>query len=280
MEGGKVKTLRFLLFVGWWMTGIQPVVAGIGEPMPVYQPVLYGSAYEQTVLLNTLEGDKADALQLFLANAEGMDMEKERLYRSELQDFSGKLQKWQAKSRDEKAFLNRFFHAVHRRYLKKYAPFQGFAVLMQNGAYNCLSATALYALLLDELQISYQIYETDYHIFLMVETAKGEQILFETTDPLDGFVDRQEEIEQRIAAIRRDERSGNAVPARAYADFDLQVFRPVSLQQLAGLQYYNQAAYLYNTRRIEQATLALSKGRLLYQAERFDKLAGLLAVHQ
>lgn len=275
-----MKAVRFLLCVCVWMAGMQLVVAGIKEPKPVKQPLMNGSVYEQTVLLNAMQTDKADALQLLLAGAGAMDVEKERLYRSRLEAFSGKLQKWQAKTRNEKAFLDRMFYTVHRRFLKNYAPFLGFEALMQNGTYNCLSATALYAMLLEELEISYQIYETDYHIFLMVETAAGEQLLFETTDPLNGFVESQEEIDRRIAAIRRDEGFSNADPARAYADFELQVFRPVSLQQLAGLQYYNQAAHLYNSQRIKEATLALSKGRLLYQAERFDKLAGLLATHR
>lgn len=279
MEGGKVKALCFLLCMGIWMAGMQPVAAGIKEPKPVYRS-LNGSAYEQTVLLNAIQADKADALQLLLANATGMDGEQERLYRSELDDFTRKMQQWKSKKRHEKAFLDKFFYAVQRNFLKKYAPFQDFSALMQNGTYNCLSATALYALLLDELKISYQIYETDYHIFLMVETTEGEQVFFETTDPLDGFVDKQAEIDRMIAQIRKDELVGNPAPTMAHVDFDLQVFRPVSLQQLAGLQYYNQAAYLYNTQRIEQANLALSKGRLLYQAERFDKLAGLLAAQK
>lgn len=270
-----MKALRFLLFLSIWVAGVQIARAGIMEPKPVY-PNLYVSVYEQMVLLNAIRSNHPDVLQLLLSNAAGMDEEKEKLYRSEIEMFTRKMRQKQVRVRDEKAFLDKLFYAVQRRFLKKYQPFQHFSALLQNGTYNCLSATALYALLLDELEISYQIYETDYHIFLMLETATGDQVLFETTDPLNGFVDEQEEIDQRIAAIRNDKLAENTAPNRDYVDFGLQVFRPVSLQQLAGLQYYNQAAYLYNKQRIEEATLALSKGRLLYQAERFDKLAGLL----
>lgn len=276
MEGGLVKALRFLLCLSVWMAGMQTAHAGIEEPKPVY-PYLYVSVYEQTVLLNAIRSSKPDNLQLLLSNATGMNEEKEEIYRSEIEEFSRKMRQKQLRKRDEKAFLDKLFYAVQRRFLKEYQPFQSFSALLQNGTYNCLSATALYALLLDELEISYQIYETDYHIFLMLETASGDQVLFETTDPMNGFVDRQEEIDRRIAEIRNDELAENTTPERAYVDFDLQVFRPVSLQQLAGLQYYNQAAYLYNKQQIEEATLALSKGRLLYQAERFDKLKGLIA---
>lgn len=273
-----MKNLWFLLCIGFYLAGIQLAEASNEEPKPVYDNI-YASVYEQTVLLKVLQDKETDELQLLLANAGGMDVEKEALFRAGIETFVRKMQKRKEKTTTEKAFLEYLFYSVHRKYLKEYKPYYSFYSLLERGTYNCLSATALYAVLMDKLGISYQIYETDYHIFLLVKTAEGEQVLFESTDPLYGFISDREEIDQRIQEIRDDAQpqAEMQLPDRPYFNFDLQLFRPVSLKQLAGLQYYNQAAYLYNTQRVGQAAKMLSKGRLLYQAERFDEFASLLA---
>jgi hypothetical protein len=274
-----VSGLRFLLCFSFCLTISAMAKGAIEEPKPVYTDV-YVSVYEQNILLEVIKGGQADGLQMFLAPATGMDREQETALRAGLEAFIAKMQQRQSKLSSDKALLDQLFYTVHRKYLKEYKPYMSFFSLLDQGAYNCLTATALYAILLDELGISYQVYETDYHIFLLAETAEGEQILLETTDPLYGFVSGREEIKQRIKDICNDALAEGEVLDRPYFDFDLQVFRPINLQQLAGLQYYNQAAYLYNTQRPGQAAVSLSKGRLLYQAERFDKLAQLLAAIQ
>lgn len=268
--------LRILLCFCFCLTFSALAKGAIEEPKPVYTDV-YVSVYEQSILLEVIQGGQVDALRMFLASAAGMDRGQEAVLRAGLEEFIRKMQQRQSKLASDKALLEQLFYTVHRKYLKEYKPYKGFSSLLDQGTYNCLTATALYAILLDELGISYQVYETDYHIFLLAETAEGEQILLETTDPLYGFVSDPEEIQQRIKEICNDAFAEGKVFDRNYFDFDLQVFRPVNLQQLAGLQYYNRAAYLYNTQKPDQAALALSKGRLLYQAERFDKLAQLLA---
>lgn len=273
-----MRDLRFYICCSICLLfGAQMANAAMEEPKPVHAQ-LYVTVYEQTVLLEAIKTSQADPFQLFLANAVGMDKNKESLFRAEIEDYTSKMQQKQAKIGSEKAFAKQLFYQVHRKFLRNYEPLQNFSSLLRNGTYNCLTATALYALLLDELGISYQIYETDYHIFLLVEMTDGEQVLFEATDPLHGFVEGEEEISRRINEIRKDENSleGASTTEKSYFDFDLKLMRPINLQQLAGLQYYNQAAYFYNTKRIEQSALALSKGRLLYQADRFDKLASVL----
>lgn len=273
-----MKNLWFLICIGFYLAGIQLAEARNEEPKPVFDNI-YASVYEQTVLVRVLQDKETDDLQLLLANASRMDMEKEELFRTEIETFVRKLQKRKGKVATEKAFLEDLFYSVHRKYLKEYKPYHSFYSLLENGTYNCLSATALYAVFMDRLGISYKIYETDYHIFLLVKTAEGEQVLFESTDPLYGFMSDREEIDQRIREIREDvqPQAEKQLVGRPYFNLDLRLFRTVSLKELAGLQYFNQSAYLYNTQRVAQAAKVLSKGRLLYQAERFDKLARLLA---
>ena len=253
----------------------QPLIAGVGEPKPVFSQ-LYVSVYEQQVLLKAVQGEKQDALSLLLANSPGMDTAKESAVRQQLGHFIQKFRKKQSRYSEE-VLLEQFYYAVHRKFLKSYQPYRSFYTLINKGQYNCLSGTTLYAYLLGELGFKFQVYETDYHIFLLVRTADGEEIMFESTDPLHGFVEGEKQIAQRMEEIKQDALSATSEKSKPYHDFELNIIRPVRLSQLAGLQYFNQAAALYNRQRLTEAEIALSKGRLLYQAERFERFAQLLA---
>lgn len=274
-KGVDVKRFRvfFIFMVLLWSS--QSLIADVGEPKPVFrQPFV--SVFEQQVLLKAVQGEKPDALSLLLADAPGMDSEKEEAVRRQLSSFLNKFQKKQQRYSD-RALLEQLYYATHRKFLKDYQPYRNFYSLVNEGSYNCLSATALYAYFLEELGYEYQVYETDYHIFLLVRTSDGEEIMFESTDSLYGFVEGETQIAQRLKQIKQDVLPQNSGKNGRYYNFNLNVVRPVSLSQLAGLQYFNQAAAFYNAQRAKEAEILLSKGRLLYQAERFELFARLLA---
>lgn len=273
-KGVEVERLRVLSMFITLLWSSQSLNAGIVEPKPVF-PSLYTSLYEQQVLLEAIQGGQPDALSLLLANAPEMDTAKEKAVRQQLTHFIQKFKKKQTKY-SEKTLLQQLYFAVHRTFLKSYQPYQSFYSLLSKGKYNCLSGTALYAYLLNELGFQYQVYETDYHIFLLVHMGNGAEIMFESTDPLYGFIEGEREISQRLDQIKQDALPNAAESNKAYYDFELNVIRPVSLTHLAGLQYFNQAAAFYNAKRIKEAENALSKGNLLYQAERFERFAQLL----
>ena len=269
---------RILILIFACFLCLQKTWASVDEPLPAFQKI-YVSAYEQNVLLSVMQNKKIDPLELLLASAPEMDQEKEKQFRAELDSFVQKMNRKKETSSD-KVFLQNLFYKTHRKFLKEYKPYKNFYSMLDNGAYNCLSGTALYALLLNELDYSYRIIETDYHIFLMVKTAEGEEIMIESTDPLNGLLTEGGKIEQRIEAIREDVLRAEEEEQKSFHDFKLEVFREVDLQQLAGLQYFNLAAHLYNNRKLFSAKVALAKGRVLYQAERFDQFAKLLSALQ
>lgn len=270
-----MKRLKEFLFCMALLMGSTGLKAGVEEAKPV-NTQLYASVYEQQALLKALQGEQQDALVLLLANAPGMDAARENAVREELTAFIRKFKKKQQRY-SEKGLLQKLYFAVHRTFLKEYQPYRNFYALISEGTYNCLTATALYGYLLDQMGFSYQVYETDYHIFLQVYTSGGESILIESTDPLYGFVEGKEQMVERLKQIKQDALPNATAKRTPYHDFDLNILREISLAQLAGLQYFNQAAALYNSQRIADAETALGKGRLLYQAERFDRFARLLA---
>jgi len=79
------------------------------------------------------------------------------------------------------------YTTIHDTFLDKYEIKNEFSEIFDTGKYNCVSATALFALVFEELSISYTIKELPTHVFL-IAYPENEQILVETTDPLTGYI--------------------------------------------------------------------------------------------
>ncbi|MEP2026189.1 MAG: hypothetical protein ABJI85_16100, partial [Reichenbachiella sp.] len=98
-----------------------------------------------------------------------------------------KLKERQSDSKSEAAFLKYVFYTVHRKMLGTYEQYVTFSeIFKKEKKYDCVTGTALYALILDELDVAYEVHETDYHVYLIAK-SEGKEYLFESTDALAGF---------------------------------------------------------------------------------------------
>lgn len=179
-----------------------------------------------------------------------------------------------ASFKDEKAFLGHVFSKTHSKFLKQYKEYATFNELFSNGTYNCLTGTALYALMLEELGFPYTIIETNYHIFLLAETSEG-KILFEATDPLNGFVADDREIVKRIEGYKRN----TVVQARndkTYYQFDVKLYNAIDLDELQGLLHYNLAVEALNNGALESSIAHLGKAIEKYRSPRIEELSRIL----
>ncbi len=174
----------------------------------------------------------------------------------------------------DKAFLNYLFTKTHQRFLRNYKEYSSFNDLLDKGYYNCLTGTALYALLLDHFELPYRIIETNYHIFLMVETSAGE-VLLETTDPANGFTDSKSEIEKRIHVYRRNEIQ-KANTDKRYYRFSFDLYNEVSLDEMLGLLYYNQAIKAYNDHQWVNSIAYLEKASSRYKSPRLEEFSRII----
>ncbi len=173
------------------------------------------------------------------------------------------LEKLRAKrTKSDHQFLRAVFNITHRQLLKQYEQYASFDEIFESGKYDCLTATTLYSALLKDLGYQYTTIETDFHIFILVHSAEGD-VLFESTDPLDGFVNQPDQIEARIASFKADSMSP--------------LFREVSNTELIGLLYYNQSVKAFNNREWSRSLELLSKARSCYQSSRISELETLLA---
>ncbi|MEM6841162.1 MAG: hypothetical protein AAF632_02955 [Bacteroidota bacterium] len=182
------------------------------------------------------------------------------------------LEKKQHKYRRASSFLKHMFYYVHRKHLKRYQQFSLLTDVMKSGTYDCVSASALYALLLERLGFSYQIWEMDYHIYLSVDLG-DRTIVLEATDPLYGFIEQPEEINEHRENLKQKAQTlhwevGNTTPL---------IYRSITLTQLAGLQLYNRAINAWTRQQKKQAKEYAEQALNYYTAERIVMLANLVS---
>jgi hypothetical protein len=171
-------------------------------------------------------------------------------------------------------FLAYLFNTTHQRFLRHYDEHAGFAQLLTDRTYNCLTATALYALLLDHLDYDYRIIETNYHIFLLIETDRG-QVLFETTDPADGFVSEPDEIADRIVQYR-EHRIQQVASNKTHYRYKVDLYKEVNLDEMRGLLHYNLSIKAYNQHNIQRAVEHFEQSLKWYHSPRMDEYSKII----
>ncbi|MGB3467138.1 MAG: hypothetical protein WBA74_17790 [Cyclobacteriaceae bacterium] len=193
------------------------------------------------------------------------------------------LQSKRDKFPSDRQFLQHVYRFVHRKSLKKYKKYVTLEeTLSKPGYYDCLTGTLLYSLILDELGFDITIREFNYHVLLIVSLDKH-KILIESTDPVNGFVVGEQAIAQRIADYKEEDASKKRYSVYG---FTKAIDKEISVAQLVGLHFYNQAISYLNNLDMKGALPNISKAYALYPCERIreisklintDRLKGLLA---
>ncbi len=168
--------------------------------------------------------------------------------------------------------LHAIFRKTQKEFLHRYTQYSNIDDLAE-GEFDCLTGTSLFAEILNRAGFQFRIMETTYHIFLLVNTSKGE-VLIETTDRFGGFMTSPAAIAKRIEDYRLElPTERNSKTTYAY-EFDL--YSEISQEQLAGLLYFNQAVKAYNQGKwvlcSERVVLADSHS----DSPRIDALASVL----
>ncbi|WP_109831271.1 hypothetical protein [Reichenbachiella versicolor] len=192
-----------------------------------------------------------------------------------------KLEEKRLKVKSDESFLKYVFYAVHRKYLGEYKQYVALGEIFdKRRQYDCVTGTALYALVLDHFGFLYEIRETDYHVYLLAY-AEGKKYMLESTDALYGITKDQEEIQARRKMIMDDAKKINAELAMSGVGSDEQyiselIDNKVTLKELSGLHYYNLALAELNNQNFSQAFTLVTKAYHLYPSERIKQTASLV----
>jgi hypothetical protein len=193
---------------------------------------------------------------------------------NEFLTFSQKLKN--KKGVNEEKFLHTVFNKTHQRFLKHYSTTATFKQLAE-GRFNCLTGTALFGILLTDLGYQFKIIETNYHIFILVQTSDG-VVLIETTDPIKGFVTDPASIETRIARYKENEIQDEQKAGKRIYAYNFNLFNEVTMDEMPGLLHYNNAVQLFNEQKLDGAIDELGKAMRYYQSPRTEEFSKLIIV--
>ena len=192
----------------------------------------------------------------------------------EILQFSENLKKKRAKYKKEADYWKHVYYKVHRKYLKRYRSPSTLEDVLVTGEYDCLSGTALYALIFQELGADYHIIETNYHVYLTINVA-GETILIEATSPLEGFVSDGDQVKKLQEIYTNNFDDGDWTDINYYK-LQQVLNNPISLQELRGLQYYNLAVQAYNNQDLAAALDLQDKALGLYPCGRLEEMMAVM----
>jgi hypothetical protein len=187
---------------------------------------------------------------------------------------------------DSLALLRVIFQKTHQRLLKNYHQHSTFSNMLDKGSYDCVSGSAALGLLLDRYGYSFDVVETDYHVFIQVYLT-GKTIILESTLPVGGMITAPSAVSDYLAAYLNEgapvaRNISEGLAGTKVTTEDNTIFRKVNLSELAGLQHYNEAIVHFNKQNYKQAIDLLSKAYNRYPSERIEGLKALsidLAYH-
>lgn len=216
---------------------------------------------------------RSDPLKLFTA------VHANEIQEHKWNELVHELDKKKAKTKNELNLLRHIFQKSHKSLLKDYVKHSTFNEMLKDGKFDCVSGSATLGMLLDRYSYDYNIVETDYHVFIVVN-VKDKNIILESTLPIGGMITSPSDVQAYLESYKTvefaqlsslTERLGN--PELDLSDHA--IFRKVSLTQLAGLQYYNDAITHFNEQSFGLASKQLSKAMLLYDSDRIKNLREL-----
>lgn len=165
-------------------------------------------------------------------------------------------------------YIDNIYKEVHNTLLQKYKLQTSFDEVFTEGAYNCVTASSLYALVFDELAVPYELKELPSHVYIIAFPT--EQIVVESTNPKSGFYTIDDNYKnQYVSDLIENKMVSSAEASQSTVDeiFDHFYFnkeKSIEFRQLLGLQYYNQGVYHMQNKEYRKAIEELEKATYLY----------------
>lgn len=160
------------------------------------------------------------------------------------------------KRKKKKKLVTQLKKVVNDKYLKRYKTYASFEDLWQNGAFNEVTGTALYALLLESMEVSYQILIQKEGMMIMVGEEKDqipleiESIKAKKID--DHFEQNYLDLLRYLKLIRPTEYGSKPRAALFHQHFRANT-EVIDLSQLAGKLSYNFAMQFYREKNYQEA---------------------------
>ena len=239
-----------------------------------WRDLTYSSDFEKQVINDFLRNNKKDFLKAFLANAPSPVDNWERFNKKTKIVLDEIRESTNFKKRNDKK-IKYIYQLIHERFFTQYQEEILFHEIIDNGKYNCVTATALYAWFFEQLGIPYTIKEEPTHVYL-VAYPDSDNIIVESTSPLRGFIAFSPEFKARYVKNLKDQKMIGMLESSRSVDelFNKYYFGSgnINLTQLVGIHYMNDGLFRRDRQDRKGSFEQFKKGHFFYPGVRSEFL--------
>ena len=237
---------------------------------------IFNSAFEKQLFQKVIDSQVFDPMELFFSmnyHESSVNQSKNKLnnfYKEIAPELISKQIKKQIKT---------IYKRTHSHFLTKYEEKSFFENIFENGTFNCVSATALYALVLETYHIEYVIKETLQHVYLIAD-PKRDQVFIETTLPSKGTFYVDEHCKKNYVEYLENnkiisESEFKTQSTESLFDKYYDENKTITLKELAGIQYFNDGIFNYEASKFVEASKSFEKAFILYPSNSIKLAYGL-----
>lgn len=245
------------------------------DSLVLFSDLHYHSAFEKKAI-NNFVNHGTDTFQLFMAIDENMTpsevKESYELYNQVFNELDAK--KIASKKINKKIKLA--YSTVHSKFLKKYNTNEYYPMIFRLGNYNCVSASMIYSLVYDQLNIPYKVMASSDHVYLIANPGEN-SIVVETTNPtfekaiFNGDYKRQYVYYLKNSKmISEDEYKNKSIDEIFEEKFNR--VREAKFNNLPGFQYYNKGLTKIRNNKIEEGYKLCQKAYFFYPDQQVKAL--------
>jgi len=237
-----------------------------------FKEIHFNSGYEKNALKEYFENKNFQSLSLFLSANPVMTDDKAKAIANQINSIVGAIQSSGMEKKKPDKKIKTVYEKVHNPLLKKYELENRFHEIFASGNYNCVTATALYAIVFEDLNIPYEIKEEPTHVYLLGYPNK-ENILVETTSPLFGYINFNDEFKTQYVSNLKKQKIIGAEEADSKTNdelFNKYYFKneKITLKELVGIHYMNDALFQKDHGKWKEGFYQLQKAYLFYPSQR------------
>lgn len=269
----------FLILLGIFAFGASAAPSDTLKSFVKLEEIKFNSDFEKKAFEDHFLNKQDNYLALFSALSIGIDNNTFQVNQRHYQEKLEKIKAQKLGSKKEDKQIKAIYKTAHDSFLKKYELINEFSQIFSNGQYNCVSASALYGMIFQDLNIPFTIKETPSHVYI-IAFPESHRILVETTDPNGGFYVFDNKYKTNyVNKLKQNKIISNEDFANNSTDllFDKYYFSDenIGLEKLVGIQYFNNALVRLDENKPEEALVQLEKAYLFYPSEKADFLLHL-----
>lgn len=244
-------------------------VARSQEPEDLFQGLVYSSIYEERIFNELRSGKNPSLIKMLCVTDPYITETSITEIEQGINNLIDDLRKNKLEKKTPQKTIKLIFQAVQETYFDKYDINANFPEMFSNGTFNCVTGSALYAIVLKELQIPFEIHSTEDHVYL-ISYPGTEDIIIESTDPLSGYYSTNN---FNAADLLKQLRDQKLISQDEYESGDIssimemfpQYDTIVEMDALVGMQYYNKGVTQMDLMEFSAAVDHYRKAYLFYK---------------